>query len=85
MADPEDFARLERKVDLLSEAVSKLVLIEERQVTQGQRIGAVEQRCAAIEAAQLAIDRKVDQWINRGVGVWAVVATLGALALKFTH
>ena len=34
-----DFRRLEGKVDKLAEAVMKLVLVEERQTNQGERIG----------------------------------------------
>lgn len=79
-AESEDLARIERKVDRLSDAVEKLVLIEERQTTQGSRIGLVEQRLAALDASQQATDRKVEMWINRGIGVWALAATLFALA-----
>jgi len=74
-----DLLRIERKVDRLSDAVEKLVLIEERQTTQGGRIGLVEQRLAALEASLQATDRKVDMWINRGIGVWALAATLFAI------
>lgn len=79
MSDTADLLRIESKVDRLSVAVEKLVLIEERQTTQGGRIGAIEQRVAACEASQQATDRKVDMWINRGIGVWALAATLFAL------
>lgn len=77
--DTADLLRIERKVDRLSDAVEKLVLIEERQTTQGGRIGLVEQRTAALEASLRATDRKVDMWINRGIGVWALAATLFAV------
>lgn len=69
-----DLDRLEAKVDRLADAIEKLVLIEERQTTQGHRLGQLEQRLSAAEKAQDATDRKVDTWINRGIGVWAVVA-----------
>lgn len=71
----EDFRRMEGKVDKLTEAVSQLVLFEERQAIQGQRIGALEAQIAALNAAITATDRKVDQWINRGIGAWAIVIT----------
>lgn len=77
--ESEDLARIERKVDRLSDAVEKLVLIEERQTTQGSRIGLVEQRVAALDAFLQATDRKVDMWVNRGIGVWALAATLFAV------
>lgn len=82
-SDEEDFVRLEKKVDRLTDAINKLVLVEERQTNQGLRIGAVEQRMVAVETAQQGTDRKVEMWINRGIGVWALVATLLALFKVF--
>lgn len=94
---PQDFSRLESKVDQLTDAVNRLVLIEERQMTQGQRIGALEQRAAVLESAQVTaernfanaiataeakaaeatmrVDRKVDKWVNFGIGAWSLAAT----------
>ena len=74
MADNDAFERLERKVDKLTDAVMRLVLIEERQSTQGERIGALEQRAAMIETSTQKTDRKVEQWINRGIGAWGIAA-----------
>lgn len=75
----DDFKRLEGKVDKLSDAVTKLVLVEERQTNQGERIGRVEQRVAAVEASTAKTDKVLHQWINRGIGVWAVVLVLFTL------
>jgi hypothetical protein len=86
---PAEWRRLESKVDLLTEAINKLVLIDERQIIQGQRLGALEQRIAELEGTVKTlertmensiskVDRKVDMWINRGIGVWAVVGVLAA-------
>jgi hypothetical protein len=75
-----DLKRIEEKVDKLGDAVGKLILFEERQANQGQRIGAVEQRVAVTETSISKVDSKVDKWINRGIGVWAVVAVLFTLA-----
>jgi uncharacterized coiled-coil protein SlyX len=74
-----DFKRLESKVDKLTDAVMRLVLIEERQTTQGERIGACEAKIVATETTVHRVDRKVDQWINRGIGVWAVAVVLFAV------
>jgi hypothetical protein len=68
----DDFKRLEGKVDKLAEAITKLVLVEERQANQGERIGRVEQRVAAVETAAAKTDRTVQMWINRGIGVWGL-------------
>lgn len=75
----DDFRRLESKVDKLTDAVGKLVLIEERQATQGERIGKVETKIGIHDAALQRVDRKVDQWVNRGVGIWAAVAVVVSL------
>jgi hypothetical protein len=80
MTNDQDFQRLENKVDKLTDAVMRLVLIEERQTTQGERIGACETKLAVTEAAIVKTERKVDQWINRGVGVWLAAVVLFTLA-----
>jgi hypothetical protein len=79
MTTDDDFRRLESKVDKLTDAVMRLVLIEERQSTQGERIGKVEARVAVIENTQTKTDRTLHMWINRGVGVWVTVAAVWAL------
>jgi hypothetical protein len=80
MTTDPDFLRLEAKVDKLTDAVMRLVLIEERQTTQGERIGQCETRIAVNEAAIAKTERKVDQWVNRGIGVWLAVASVFAIA-----
>lgn len=75
----DDFKRLESKVDKLTEAVTRLVLVEERLSNQGERIGRVEQRVAIAETSHSKLDRKVEMWINRGIGVWGLAVTLFAL------
>jgi len=72
----DDFKRLESKVDKLTDAVGKLILFEERQANQGTRIGAVEAQLSVNEAMLHRTDRKIDQWVNRGMGVWAAAAVL---------
>jgi hypothetical protein len=78
-ATRDDVQRLEAKVDRVYEAVERLVRLEERQETQGARIGALEQRAAALETAHRATDRKVDAWVNRGVGMVALLAAVWSL------
>jgi hypothetical protein len=82
----DDFRRLEGKVDKLGDAIQRLILIEERQSSQGERIGRVEQRVAAVETATSKTDRMVQMWINRGIGVWGlavVVFTMVQFGSKF--
>ena len=75
----DDFRRLEGKVDKLSDAVTKLVLVEERLSNQGERIGRVEQRVSANETHTQKLDRRLEMWVNRGIGVWGLAVTLFAL------
>lgn len=80
----DDFKRLENKVDKLTDAVSKLILFEERQATQGERIGAVEAKVSVHESSLQRVDRKIDQWVNRGIGVWAAAAIVFSL-FQYLH
>jgi hypothetical protein len=80
MTTDSDFLRLENKVDKLTDAVMRLVLIEERQTTQGERIGACEAKIAVNESAIAKTEKKVDQWVNRGIGVWLAAMLLFTLA-----
>ena len=80
MTTDPDFLRLEAKVDKLTDAVMRLVLIEERQTTQGERIGACEAKIAVNESAIAKTEKKVDQWVNRGIGVWLAAMLLFTLA-----
>lgn len=76
---PEDFRRLEQKVDRLTDAIQRLILIEERQSTMGERIGTCESRIAVTEVTIQKVDTKVERWINRGIGVWAVAVVMFTL------
>ena len=84
----DDFRRLEEKVDRLTDAVTRLMIFEERQSTQGERLTLLDARVVAIDAAAHKLERKVDQWINLGRGAWALalvlfaIAELGGKALK---
>lgn len=75
----EDFNRLESKVDKLTDAVMRLVLLEERQTNQAERIGVIEQSIASTDRYVSKVDAKVERWINRGIGAWAVAAVIFTL------
>jgi len=79
MIHPSDFARLEKKVDKLADHLNRLLVFEERQVTQGTRIGELEKSLASMETAHAALEKKLDQWINRGMGIWAFVVAIWTL------
>lgn len=86
----QDFSRLERKVDRLGEAMTKFLLIEERQANLNSRIAAAETTTATAKAQMEtttealrvridAVERLLAQWINRGMGIWALAITLWAM------
>lgn len=75
----ENIIRLELKVDKLTDAVMRLILIEERQTAQGERLGVAEQKIAVNESTIMRVDSKVERWINRGIGAWAVAVVLFAI------
>lgn len=79
MATEEDFRRLESKVDKLTDAVMRLILIEERQSSQGERIGKCEIAIAQLDTANQKTERLLHMWINRGVGVWIAAGVLFTL------
>jgi ferritin-like metal-binding protein YciE len=79
MASKEDIDRLERKIDAMAEAMQSLIRVEERQANQGQRIGENEKQIERIKTKVESTEKKVDQWINRGIGARALVITVWAL------
>lgn len=76
---PQDLRRLEDKVDKLAEAIQRLIVIEERQSTQGERIGKAEAALAVHDTRIQHIDRKMEMWVNRGIGVWGLAVTVFAI------
>lgn len=75
----DDFRRLEGKVDKLTDAVTRLILIEERQTTQGERINKCETQIAVHDSAIGKIDKALHMWVNRGIGVWMTVGAVMAV------
>lgn len=65
-----DFVRLERKVDRMADALNTLIRVEERQTNESKRINDLETDAAVTRKATEMIERKLDQWINRGIGAW---------------
>lgn len=65
--------KMEQKIDTLIVAVNRLAIIDERQIESGRRVGLIEDRLAKLEAKQDAAEKKLDRWINMGVGIWGFV------------
>jgi len=51
----------------------------ERQFVNTERLKKCETTCDAFAQSLQRIDSKVERWINRGVGVWALAVTIFAL------
>lgn len=75
----EDLKRIESKVDKLTDAVTRLILVEERQTAQGVRITNLEDKTEEIEVCVRKVDRKVERWVNMVLGAWAVVLAVFAV------
>lgn len=75
----QDFLRLESKVDRLTDAITQLVRVEERQITHASRLDTLEGDLKTTKEAIAAVDRKVDSWVNRGVGMWTVAMIAWAI------
>jgi hypothetical protein len=80
-ADQVHWVRIERKVDQLREAITQLVRVEERQMSHGQRLGALEQDMAAARAHGAETRSRLESWINRGIGLWALAVTMWTIWL----
>lgn len=78
-SDAEWRARLEARLDRLTDAVTQLVRVEERQVNQGTALERVAGRMEVMEKILQATVIKVDTWVARGVTVWAVVVVAWTL------
>ena len=84
----EDLKRIETKVDKLTDAVTRLILVEERQTAQGVRITTLEDKTEELEYKYNKVDRKVERWVNMGMGAWAIVVVIFAfvqLVAKLQH
>jgi hypothetical protein len=84
----EDLKRIETKVDKLTDAVTRLILVEERQTAQGVRITALEDKTEDLDNKYNKVDRKVERWVNMGMGAWAIVVVIFAfvqLVAKLQH
>ena len=71
--EASDVLRIENQLLKLTDAVSKLLVYEERQNTQALTLTAHTSALATATEAIRALDRRLDMWINRGMGAWAVV------------
>lgn len=79
IATKDDIIRLETSVKELTTAVKDVILLGERQTVQGKRIGDLETENGVLRNTIEKLEKKVDGIMNKVIGGWAVIVTLGAL------
>lgn len=95
MSEPSNlnqrFDRLESKVDDLTTVLRDLVRVEERQQAQAVQHAQLDARVTDLAKANSetkaqisAVSGKVDQWVNRGVGLWGGTVALWAILTNAT-
>lgn len=87
---PEDrVQRLEDKLDEINSSLQKLILIDERQMRQGERLGTIEERMSKIEMAHLQLNATVSKWIWFGTGIVTSLtitfSLVQAVAMYYRH
>lgn len=80
--DP-DILRLETKLDKLTEAVMRLVILEERQTHTTEMLHQLQKNQTETEDNLRKLERSHEKWVNRGVGAWALVCALWAAVEMF--
>ena len=83
MPDDSSFARLEGKVDKLAEAIATLVRIDERQMAQASTLKELRAEIDAQDGRITDIEREVAKWVQRGIGLYAGLATLSAIVMAW--
>ncbi len=78
-----DLERIERKLDTLSEAISKLMIFEERLTILTTRIDKSDTRISALETELLVTARRIDKWLYLGTGAWVVMVVAFEIARVF--
>lgn len=81
-ATSSDINRLEEKIDDVGKAIKNLILIEERQTNQAAALSTLRADMAAMQKAQTISDKRLDSWINRGIGAWALATVVWAVLTK---
>jgi len=76
MVTETDLKRLEDKLDKLTDAVMRLVILEERQTHQTEQIAKLNETCAQQQTQINYVDRRLEKWINRGIGAWGLASAV---------
>lgn len=81
---PADFLRLETKLDKMADAIGKLVLVEERQITQTVRINGHDIEIAALKVEMQKTNDRVSKFMNQLTGA-ALVLSIVVEAVRFYY
>lgn len=73
--------RMEKRFEVLTEAVTALVRVEERQVMLNKRIDDVEEEQRDHAKAIAATNLEVAKWVQRGFGLYAALAGVFTIAV----
>ncbi len=71
--------RLERQMAKLTDVVTQLVRIDERQAQHSHRLDTVEEEQKTQREAIQKNKDEVAKWVNRGMGLWGAAMLLWAL------
>lgn len=74
---------MEDKIDKLTEAVTRLVLIEERQTNQASRIAVLESVSERHGTRLTDLEHQQIKWQNRAIGVVLCVGVLWQFLIQF--
>jgi len=83
VVNSEDFIRLERKVDKLIDNMQMVAVLSSNHMNLDKDFSELKVTVSNSRLEHYQLERKVDQWINRGIGVWAVALVLFALFQAF--
>lgn len=85
--DPQRFealvVSLEKTTLRLSDVAGELRLIADRQVYASDAIQELEKEMKEERRERMALERKVDRWVNRGWGAWGVLVMAFTLVTAF--
>lgn len=74
-----DIQRLEAKVDKLTDAVMRLVILEERQTHTTETLHQLQVNQTAVDINLRKLERSHEKWVNRGIGAWGLACAIYAI------
>lgn len=77
------FDRLEGKIDKLTDAVARLVVIEERQSNQAARVVALETLTDKHGTRLTELEHSAIRWQNRALGIVMVLGLVWQLGVQW--